>query len=70
MSYKVISNDKILVTYNSKLDYDIITSHYLDFLKILNKPSDKEFPAISTISVAISAAINAYARVNISELKL
>ena len=69
MSYKEISNDKVLVSYIPKLDYEIIKSHNLDFIKIVNKYKDKELQSISTISVAISAVITAYARIHISKLK-
>lgn len=34
ISYKEISENKVLVTYSPKLDYDIIKSHNLDFLKV------------------------------------
>lgn len=70
ISYKQISNDKVLVTYIPKLDYGIINSHGLDFIKIANKYKDKELPPINTTSIVISAAITAYARVHISKLKL
>ena len=40
MSYKDISDDKILVSYVPKLDYDIITDHGLDFMKFANKYRD------------------------------
>ena len=34
MSYKEISNNKVLVTYIPKLDYGIMASHNLDFIKL------------------------------------
>lgn len=70
MSYKEISNDKVIVSYVAKLDYEIIKSHKLDFIKIVNKYKDKEVQPISATSVAIRAAITAYARIHISKLKL
>lgn len=70
MSYKEISEHKVLVSYVPKLDYDVINSHGLDFIKIVNKYKDKEIKARNVTSVAISAAITAYARIHISKLKL
>lgn len=69
-SHKQISEDKILVSYAPKLDYDIIKSHNLDFLKVVNKYKNNEFQPMDTASVVISAAITAYARIHISKLKL
>lgn len=70
MSYQPISEDKYLVSYIPKLDYDIITSHNLDFLKVLNKFKDKELQGFNVTSIPISAAVTAYARIHISQLKL
>lgn len=39
--YKIISEEKVLVSYTPKLDKDIITSHKLDFIKIVAKYKDK-----------------------------
>jgi hypothetical protein len=40
-SIKQITKDKVLVSYIPKLDYDIISSHNLDFLKVLRRYKDK-----------------------------
>lgn len=69
-SSKQIGDDKVLVTYTPKLDYDIINSHNLDFLKVLTSYSDKETQGISNTSIVISAAVTAYARIHISKIKL
>lgn len=69
-SYKQITNDKILVSYVPKLDYDIIDSHNLDFLKVVNKYKDKEIKNIDNTSIAISAAVTAYGRIHMTKLKL
>lgn len=37
MSYKYINSDKVLVSCIPKLDYDIITDHELDFIKIVDQ---------------------------------
>ena len=70
ISYKEISNEKVLVCYVPKLDYEIINSHNLDFIKIVNKYNDKELQPLSITSIVISAAITAYARIHMSKLKL
>ena len=70
MSYKDISEDKVLVSYVPKLDYDIITSHGLDFMKFVNKYKDREIQTLSATSVVISVAVTAYARIHITKLKL
>lgn len=69
-SYKSITNDKILVNYTPRLDKDIIKSHGLDMIKILSKHKDEEIQSLNVSSIAISAAVNAYARIHISKLKL
>lgn len=70
VSYKEIGNGKYLVTYVPKLDYDIIKSHNLDFLKVLKKYKDNEIRNINNTSTVISAAVTAYARIYISKIKL
>lgn len=37
-----MGNDKYIVSYTSALDPDIIKSHGLDILKVLNSYNDKE----------------------------
>ncbi len=70
VSYKIISEDKILVTYDTRLDLNLIKSLDLDFIKILNKYGEKETQTPSATSIAISAAVSAYGRIHISKLKL
>jgi len=70
VSYKNISNNKMLVTYVPKLDYDIIKSHDLDFLKVSRKIKDSEVEYRANTSIVISAAITAYARIHINKVKL
>lgn len=72
MGYKNISKDKVLVNYVPKLDYEIIREHGLDFMKVLNREltKEKEICSFSSSSVAISAAITAYARIHMHKLKL
>lgn len=70
VSYKQISNEKYLVSYVPKLDYDIIKSHNLDFFKIVNKYKDSEYQNIENTSIAISAAVTAYARIHITKIKM
>lgn len=67
VSYK--SNNKLLVTYVPKLDFDIIKSHNLDMLKILKSSKDKETQQKGNTSVVISAAITAYARIHMCKIK-
>ena len=70
ISYKEIGDDKLLVTYLPKLDYDIVNSHNLDFIKVLSKHKDKELSSIDNTSIVISAAVTAYARIYINKIKL
>ena len=70
ISYKHISNNKILISYIPKLDKDIIDSHDLDILKILTKYKDHEVQNLNTTSIVISAAITAYGRIHMNKLKL
>lgn len=66
MLYKEILDYKILVSYLPSLDYNIVNSHNLDFIKVASKKT----PAINTTFIAISAAITAYAGIYITKLKL
>lgn len=70
MSYKEISEDKVLVSYVPKLDYDVITGHNLDITKIAEKYKDKESQHMIATSVVMSAAVTAYARIHINKIKL
>jgi DNA polymerase type B, organellar and viral len=69
-SYKEISKDKLLVTYVPKLDYDVIKSHDLDFIKVSSKYNDLELQNMDNTSIVISAAVTAYARIHITKIKL
>jgi len=69
-SYKRISGYNYLVSYITKLDNDIIKSHNLDIIKLLDKFTDKEVQSLSVSSIAISAAVTAYGKINMSKLKL
>ncbi|KAF1828025.1 hypothetical protein BDW02DRAFT_620814 [Decorospora gaudefroyi] len=70
MGFKELSDDKFMVSYTDKLDYDLIREHDLDLTKILLEHPDKETQSLSITSVGISAAITSYARIYISRLKL
>jgi hypothetical protein len=70
MGFKEISDDKFMISYTDKLDPDLIREHGLDLTKILLQHPDKETQSLSITSVAISAAITAYARIHMSRLKL
>ena len=70
VSYKQITENRVLVSYIPSLDYDIITSHGLDYLKIVSKFKDNELRPLTTTSIVISAAITAYARIHMNKLKL
>lgn len=69
-SYVELGNDFVMVRYSPKLDYDIIQGHKLDMFKVLSKYKDIETLGMDNTSVAISAAVNAYARIEINKIKL
>jgi len=69
-SHVDISSDKVLVTYVSSLDSQIIQSHNLDIVDMVNKFKDNESETMNASSVVISAAVTAYARMYISQIKL
>lgn len=62
--------DKILVSYTPGLDDNIIKSNNLYIAKISEKYKDKERLGYENSSVAISAAVTAYVRIHISQIKL
>lgn len=70
ISYKEISFNRILATYVPRLDYDVIKSHDLDFIKVSSKYNDLEMQNMDNTSIVISAAVTAYARIHISKIKL
>ena len=70
ISEKELGNNKFLVTYLPMLDLDIISDLGLDIVKIANKQNDEEKQDLDVVSVAISAAITAYGRIQISKLKM
>lgn len=70
VNYKELNKDKVLLTYIPKLNPEIIKSYGLDIVKILNKHKDSEIQSLEVSSIVISAAVNAYARIYMQELKL
>lgn len=70
LSYKVISNNKILTSYIPGIDHDLVKDFNGDFAKVASRFGDSEVSTMNVASVAISAAITAYARIYISKLKL
>lgn len=68
--YQILSEDKILVSYTPGLDNNIIKSNNLDIAKISKVYKDKERLGYENSSIAISAAVTAYGRIHISQLKL
>lgn len=60
-SYKNVGDNKILVNYTPSLDYDLIKSHELDFVKVASKYNDSEVQALNVRYIAISADGIAYA---------
>jgi len=69
-SYIELSDNKYMVSYIPKLDHNVITSHNLSITKLVSKYGDKESTSHSSTSVAMSAAVNSYARIHISKIKL
>lgn len=68
-SYKKVAEDKFLVSYIPRLDYDIINNHKLDFIKIANNYKDQEIQSLNVTSVPISAAVTTYGRIHINKIK-
>lgn len=65
VSYKILDNDKILVSNIPKFDVEVISSHNLVMKKVANKYNDDENPTFDGTSIAISAAVTAYGRIHI-----
>jgi len=63
VSSENISHGKVLITYINKLGPEIISSHNLDFIKIMEKYKDVETLSFDATSLVISAAVTAYARI-------
>lgn len=70
ISYKLLGNDRYLVTYLPRLDIDIITELNLDIVKIASKEKDEEKQTLEVAFIPISAAVTAYGRIHISKLKI
>ena len=65
-----ISTNKKIVSYIPKIDYDVVDSHGLDFMKVVNKYDDLEIQPLNIASVPISAAVTAYSRIHMHQLKM
>ena len=70
ISYKTISDNKLLVTYIPSIDVDIVKQHKQDIIKVVSKNIDNEAQHRDNTSIPISAAVTAYARIHISNIKL
>lgn len=69
-SHYDIPNDRALVNYSGKLDADIIKANNIDRIKVAQKVKYQESPDITRASIGISAAINPYAGIHMSQIKL
>jgi hypothetical protein len=70
IGYQILSKNKILVSYVPDLNVNIIKSNNLDLVKLSKKYKDKERIGYENSSVVISAAVTAYSRIHILQLKL
>lgn len=69
-SVQELGNEYVLIEYVPRLDYDIIDANKMDITKVIEKKGDYEGVKMNYTSIPISAAINAYARIYISQIKL
>lgn len=67
--YKIITDEKILVNYIPKIDPEVVNSHKMDFIKLVNQFKDNETTNLNITFIVISAAVTAYARIHITLLK-
>ena len=70
VSFKVLNENRIVVTYIPFIYYDIVKSHNLDFVTVVKKYSDHEIQARDATSISISADVTAYGRIHITKIKL
>lgn len=72
VSFTELTPRKVLVTYNKSIDINLIKEHNLDvnlFEENIDSPNKRK-QSVDTSSVVISAAVNAYARMYITKVKL
>lgn len=72
-SHVQLNDNLSLANYNKKIDIDLCNKSCLDIAKISDLGGDHEYNKQSgyeNVSVAISAAITAYARMHMSKIKL
>jgi len=73
-SHVQLNDDKHLINYNKEIDIDICNKSCIDIGKISDILGDDEYnkekSGYDNVSVAISAAITAYARMHMSKIKL
>ena len=70
MLYYVALNKYLKSLYLPKLDYDIIKSHHLYFIKVSSRHNVIKLQNMANTSVVISAAVTAYARMHMNKIKL
>jgi hypothetical protein len=68
---KQISENNYLMTHERKIDEELTTSFGLDYIKILNKEGepDNSHKIFKDVSIAIPAAVNAYARIYMNQIR-
>ena len=70
VSYTKLEDNKYIITFLNKLDQDIMRSHGMDMIKVIEHHPDKEIDKFIASSVVISAAVTAYARIHMCKTKL
>jgi hypothetical protein len=64
-NYKEINEDNVLITHGTEINKKITESFGLDYFKVLNKVGESEVSlnTFKNVSIPISAAVTAYARI-------
>lgn len=69
-SFTKISDNDFLISYYPSISKNICEMHGVDYVKALSENKIKDYSEFNDVSLVISAAITAYARVHMSKVKL
>jgi hypothetical protein len=72
VSDKMISDNAYLITHESQIDEGLTSSFGVDYFKLLNSVGESEdsHKQFKDVSIAISSAVNSYARIYMAKIKL
>jgi hypothetical protein len=70
-SFKILTDEKYIITYYPEVSKDMCESHGIDYIKVIKTKEDMEKEKeLKDVSVSTAAAVTSYARIYMSKIKL